>query len=121
MKATNPNDKAIRLYEACKESLALKAPLSKRISIIGSASMVKPITAGTPIRRINLIDQSSVFENANLFSVTNNEDRRGKITVPIAIAKIPKGSCINLSETYNQLGLPVGNKEANMVSISMLI
>ena len=79
--------------------MALKAPLSKRISIIGSASITKPITAGMPISSINLIDQSRVFENDILFSVTNNEDNLGKITVPIAIAKIPKGNCINLSET----------------------
>mgnify|MGYP003317992546 CR=1 FL=1 len=37
--------------------------------------------------------------NVSLSSITNNDDSLGKITVPIAIAKIPKGSCINLSET----------------------
>ena len=57
------------------------------------------MTAGTPISNINLIDQSKVLENVTLSSVTNNDDSLGKITVPIAIAKIPKGSCINLSET----------------------
>ena len=48
---------------------------------------------------INLIDQSKVFEKDLLSSVTNNDDSLGKNTVPIAIAKIPKGNCISLSET----------------------
>ena len=83
--------------------------------------MTNPITAGTPIINISLIDQSKVLENCSLFSLANRLDNLGKITVAIAIAKIPKGSCIKRSETYSQLGLPVGNKDAKIVSTSIFI
>ena len=48
-------------------------------------------------------------------------DNVGNKTVPIAIAKIPIGNCINLSETYNQVGLPVSSSEAKIVSTNKLI
>ena len=67
------------------------------------------------------MDQSKVEENESLSSVTNKLESLGRITVPIAIANMPNGNCINLSETYNQLGLPVGNSDANIVSISIFI
>ena len=72
---------------------------SNKIKMIGSAKRTKPITAGKPIKRTNLIDQSKVFEKEVLSSLTKRVDKRGKITVPIAIAKIPKGNCISRSET----------------------
>ena len=121
MNATRPKERAIRLYEACKESLEVKFPLSNNVNIIGSASKTKPITAGTLINSVNLMAQSKVLEKAVLSSLINNPDNRGNMTVPIAMANIHKGNCISLSETYNQLGLPVGNSDARIVSTSILI
>ena len=37
------------------------------------------------------------------------------------MAKIPIGNCISLSETYNQVGLPVSSNDAKIVSINKLI
>ena len=48
-------------------------------------------------------------------------DNSGSRTVPIAIANIPIGSWINLSEIYNQVGLPVSSKEAKIVSTKIFI
>ena len=39
----------------------------------------------------------------------------------MAIPNTAKGNSINLSEKYNQLILPVTNKEATIVSINRLI
>ena len=99
MKANNPKANAIKLEEVLLESIELNSPLSNNVKMIGSANITKPITAGTPIKKINLMDQSKVDENCTLFSLANRLDNLGKITVAIAIAKIPKGSCINRSET----------------------
>ena len=90
---------AIKLEEAILESCAPNSPLSKRVNMIGSANITNPITAGKPIKNISLIDQSKVLENCSLLSLANRLDNLGKITVAIAMAKIPRGNCINLSET----------------------
>ena len=39
----------------------------------------------------------------------------------MAIANIPSGNCISLSDIYNQVGLPVSRSEANIVSINKFI
>ena len=57
--------------------------------IIGSASITKPITAGILIRRISLIDQSRVLENAILSFVINNEDSPA-ITISLTCGKKPE-------------------------------
>ena len=99
IKANNPKAKAIKLEEAIEESCAPNSPLSKRVKIIGSANITNPITAGKPIKSINLIDQSKVLENCSLLSLANRLDSLGKITVAMAMAKIQKGRCKNLSDT----------------------
>ena len=48
-------------------------------------------------------------------------DNAGNKTVPMAIAKIPIGNWINLSETYSQVGLPVTRSEAKIVSTNKFI
>ena len=37
------------------------------------------------------------------------------------MANIPIGNCINLSETYSQVGLPVINNDAKIVSTNRFI
>ena len=63
-----------------------------------------------------------IFSMNTFFSFSKSIfDSVGSKIVPIAIAKMPIGNCINLSETYNQVGLPVSSNEAKIVSINKLI
>ena len=86
------------------QTLLFSATLPDNILRLAEKYLNQPIrisvgSISTPIKKINLMDQSKVDENCTLFSLANRLDNLGKITVAIAIAKIPKGSCINRSET----------------------
>ena len=119
MKAIKPKARAIRLGDALEVSIIENSPLSNKVRIIGSERTTKPMMAGNPANRTKRMDQSMVLENSFLLSLWCKDERRGSITVAMAMAKIPRGNCINLSDTYNQEGLPVGKKEASIVSTNM--
>ena len=70
-----------------------------------------------PKRNINLIAQLNFLLNSRALFVADELDKAGKITVAAAIAKMPSGNWINLSDKYSKVGLPETRKEANTVSI----
>ena len=82
---------------------------------------MRPITEGTAKKNINLNAYWSCEIKFSVFFWACAFERLGKRTVPIAIAKIPIGNCIKRSDTYNQVGLPVTNNEAKMVSTNRFI
>ena len=71
------------------------------------------------ITNLKLLSREALNWLLSLFAA--ERDNEGKRTVPIAIANIPKGNCINLSDIYSQVGLPVSSNEANIVSINKFI
>ena len=89
--------------------------------IRSSAQNIKPINDGIPINKTNFWPFLIVLLNVVLSLITSNLDKVGSNTVPIAIAKIPNGNWTNLSDTYNHVGLPVSNNDANIVSTNKLI
>ena len=86
-----------------------------------SAHIDKPIKEGIAKNITNFWDffSCSLYKFRSPFWFALDKD--GNNTVPIAIANIPSGNCINLSETYNQVGLPVIKSDAKIVSINKLI
>ena len=76
---------------------------------------------GMPINKTNLWPFLSLVINSCLWLSKSIFDNAGNKTVPIAIAKIPIGNWINLSETYSQVGLPVTRSEAKIVSTNKFI
>ena len=91
--------KAIKLKLDCLTSTQRNAPLWKIVPINGSAKIINPITDGTDRKKISLKAFSNCELNANKSFLAKDLERVGRRTVPIAIAKIPNGNCINLSET----------------------
>ena len=83
--------------------------------------MINPAIEGIAINMESLIDLDNVDEYSPDSFFWKCSDKTGSITIEIAIPNTAKGNSINLSEKYNQLILPVTNKEATIVSINRLI
>ena len=79
-------------------STALKAPRWNMVASIGPASSTRATVAGTPIRKVNRMAQSSRWENSWGESLVCFCDRLGKITVAKAMPNTPKGNSSNRSE-----------------------
>ena len=121
IKNGSPKEKATKLLEACTTSEYRNSPLWKRVLIRCSEHIARPIRDGIAKNITSRWD----FLNCSLYKTRSPLwfalERVGKRTVPMAIAKIPSGNWINLSETYNQVGLPVTRRDAKIVSIKRLI
>lgn len=118
MKNGNPHIKATRLkYDICISN-EVNAPLKKSAWIMGSPNKTNPQADGNAMSSVKIIARSISALYSARESALKSLAKVGNNTVPRAIAKTPRGNCSNLSDTYNQVGLPVTNKEAKIVSIS---
>ena len=98
IKANKPSEKACKLIAVMIASLSLKFPLTKSNSMIGNPKQKSAIDDGIAKIKMSSIPHLKFSLNSRYFSATYSPDNLGRITVAIAIPKIPSGSCINLSE-----------------------
>jgi len=98
IKANKPSEKACKLIAVIIASLSLKFPLTKSNSMMGNPREKSATEEGTAKIKMSSIPHFKFSLNSKYFSVTYLFDNLGRITFAMAIPKIPRGSCINLSE-----------------------
>ena len=116
IKKGNPIASTERLYAVICTSLHENSPLLKIVPTIGSENIANPTADGAPKKITKRNPWLRDAEYSWTLSATYDLDSEGSNTVPIAIAKTPKGSCINLSDKYSHVGLPIGKNDEKIES-----
>ena len=118
IKNGNPIVRADRLYAVICTSLHENSPLLKIVPTIGSENIDNPTADGAPKKITRRNPWLRDAEYSEVFFAAYDLESEGSNTVLIAIAKIPKGNCINLCDIYSQVGLPIGKKDEKIESIT---